>query len=135
MLPRKPHAAPDLSQPPGEQKAFLVPILDSPVSRAGAGQCPRECEWSKYLALRDNLNNLQLQRDRERRVTLILWSSLSLTLDGQQGLVDLPGQERLGQLPEELLEDGGHVVNAHLVSQDHVNPAVEVFPELKQEDE
>ena len=58
---------------------------------------------------------------------------MSLTLDGQQGLVDLAGEQRLGQLPEELLEDGGHVVDAHLVSQDHINTAVKVFPELKKE--
>ena len=60
-------------------------------------------------------------------------SSLSLTLDGKQGLVDLAGEQRLGQLPEELLEDGRHVVHADLVSQDHVNAAVKVLPKLKQE--
>ena len=79
------------------------------------------------MAIRDNLNNLlQLPRERSH-----FGSLESLTLDSQQGLVDLAGEQRLGQLPEELLEDGGHVMDAHLVSQDHINAAVKVFPELK----
>ena len=63
-----------------------------------------------------------------RHVTYEIWT---LTLDGKKGLVDVPGEQGLGQLPEELLEDGGHVVDAHLVRQDHVNTAVKILPELE----
>ena len=113
-----------------EQKAFLVPNLDS-LDFLSLGP---ERVRSKYSTIRDNLNTLPpLPSDRKRRVHLSSSSSLSLTLDGQQGLVDLAGQKRLGKLPEELLEDGRHVVHADLVSQNHVPAAIKVFPELKQD--
>ena len=113
-----------------EQKAFLVPNLDS-LDFLSLGP---ERVRSKYSTVRDNLNTLlPLQRDRERGVHCDPSSSQSLTLDGKQRLVDLAGQQRLGQLPEELLEDGRHVVHADLVSQNHVPAAIKVFPELKQD--
>ena len=58
-------------------------------------------------------------------------SPIRLTLDGEQGLVHLPRQEGLRQVPEELLEDGGHVVHADLLRQDHVRTAVEILAQLK----
>ena len=58
-------------------------------------------------------------------------SPVRLTLDGKQGLVHLPRQEGFGQVPEELLEDGGHIVHADLLRQDHVRTAVEILAQLK----
>ena len=58
-------------------------------------------------------------------------SPVRLTLDGEQGLVHLPRQKGLGQVPEELLEDGGHIVHADLLRQDHVRTAVEILAQLK----
>ena len=58
-------------------------------------------------------------------------SAIWLTLDGEQGLVHLPRQEGLRQVPEELLEDGGHIVHADLLRQDHVRTAVEILAQLK----
>ena len=61
-------------------------------------------------------------------MTREIWT---LTLDGKKGLVHVAGEQGLGQLPEELLEDGGHVVDAHLVRQDHINTTVKILPELE----
>lgn len=48
----------------------------------------------------------------------------------QEGLVEVSGQQRLRQVPEELLEQRGHVVRTVIRRQLHVTETVELLPQM-----
>lgn len=58
--------------------------------------------------------------------------SRSHTVSVQEGGVELPGQQRVRHVAQELLEQRRHVVHAVLLVQLDVHPHVEVFTQLRE---
>ena len=55
---------------------------------------------------------------------------LQLTVDCQKRLQELFGNKRLRQIPEELLEQRGHVVHGDFLVEGDLPAAVEILPQL-----
>ena len=53
-----------------------------------------------------------------------------LTAGGDERQVEVPGEERLGQVSEELLQQGAHVVRVVLLRQLHLLARVKFLPQL-----
>lgn len=58
--------------------------------------------------------------------------TITLTCGIDEGRVELLREERVGHVPEELLEKGGHVMNAVVLVQLHVHAAIKLVTQLKE---
>lgn len=57
---------------------------------------------------------------------------MKLTCGVDEGRVELLGEQRVGHVPEELLQQSRHVMDAVLLVQLDVHAAVELLPQLKE---
>ena len=59
---------------------------------------------------------------------------MKLTCGVDEGRVELLGEKRVGHVPEELLQQSSHVVNAVLLVQLDVDAAIELLAQLEMEE-
>lgn len=73
----------------------------------------------------------KLRRIERVCIYIFIKGRMPLTCGVDEGRVELLGEQRVGHVPEELLQQSGHVVNAGLLVQLDGDAAVELVAQLQ----